>query len=245
MIIFKNIVPAVKFYNTLPALTEFRREIDSYAKDGNSQKEREAILKATTKWGLLVCKNLNMQITIIGKENLPSKGPVVYVGNHQGYADIFAYCYALDKIQFGFIAKKVLSQIPLFGRWIERIRSVMIQRDEPREALKAINEGIKLIEQGFSLTIYPEGTRSKGPEMGDFKGAALKLATKPGAPIIPISIDGSYNCFEKGGYFHGAEIKMMIHPAIETAGLTRTEEKALTQEVKAIIQKGLDELRQS
>lgn len=88
-------------------------------------------------------------------ENLPEHGPVVLVGNHQGYADIFAYCAAFRNFQFAFVAKEDLAKIPFYGKWIRKIRSVFIKRDDPRASLKAISEGIEYIRQGFSLVDLP------------------------------------------------------------------------------------------
>ena len=165
------------------------------------------------------------------------------VGNHQGYADIFAYCAAFRKFQFAFVAKEELASIPLYGEWIRRIRSVFIKRNEPRASLKAISEGIEYIENGFSLVIFPEGTRSKGPVPGPFQKGALKLATKPGVPIVPISLNGSYKMFEEKGYLKGAQIDIIVHEPIETKDITRQEEKELAERVEKIITDGIRELQ--
>lgn len=79
--------------------------------------------------------------------------------------------------------------------------------------------------------------------MNPFKKGALKLATKPGVPIVPISINGTYEVLEKQGYLRSAPIDIMIHPAIETKGLSRQEEKELHQQVFDIVQSGLLELK--
>ena len=97
---------------------------------------------------------------VYGEENIPSEGPVCYVSNHQGYCDIPCYFTALRKIQFGFVAKDDLEKVPKYGDWIKRVRSSMIKRGDPRASLKAILEGIEYIEQGFSMLIFPEGTRA-------------------------------------------------------------------------------------
>lgn len=164
---------------------------------GDFEREREVILKASSLWGAMVFDMFNSKLNVTGLENVPDEGPVVFVGNHQGYADIIAYCAAFKKFQFGFVAKEELAKIPLYGPWIRRIRSVFIERDDPRASLEAINRGIEYIEQGFSLVIFPEGTRSKGPDPGEFRKGSLKLATKPKVPIIPVSLDGSYKFFEE------------------------------------------------
>ena len=243
MKIFANIPGFIKLIICLKYLNKYKKCISDAVAAGNLEKEREEILNATSFWGKKVFEMFGCKLNVEGYENLPEEGPVVFVGNHQGYRDIIAYCAALDKFQFGFIAKDELGKVPLYGPWIERIRSVFIERDDPRASLKAINKGIEYIEQGYSMAIYPEGTRSKGPHMGEFKKGSLKLATKPGVPIIPISLDGTYKLFEEHGCFKPAEINIIIHPMIETKDLDRKEEKALSEKVEKIVADGVNKLQ--
>ncbi len=245
MKILANIPGIFKLIYCLKYLRVNKKEIEKARAAGDFEKEREWILKSTQTWGNKVLEMFGSELNIKGMENLPEKGPVVLIGNHQGYADIFAYCAAFTKFQFGFIAKDDLAKIPLYGKWILRVRSVFIERGDARASLEAINKGIKYIKEGFSLGIYPEGTRSKGPEMGEFKKGALKLATKPGVPIIPVSLNGTYKMFEEEGRLKGARIDMIIHEPIETAGISRQEEKELTAKVEKIVADGVKELQKN
>ena len=145
MKIFRNIPGAVKVYSNLRYLNGFKREIDDAKAKGDQEREMENICYAISTWGDKLSKSLGMDIKVYGKENLPEKGPVVFMSNHQGYADILALCAAIDTVQFGFVAKKELAKIPLYGKWMDRIRSVMMDRDNPKESLKAITKGIGLL----------------------------------------------------------------------------------------------------
>lgn len=243
MKIIANIPGLIKLANCLKYLNQYKKEIEAAKAAGDFEKERESILKASSHWGSMVFEMFDSKLNVTGLENVPDKGPVVFVGNHQGYADIVAYCAAFQKFQFGFVAKDDLGKVPLYGKWIKRIRSVFIERDDPRASLKAINEGIKYVEQGFSMVIFPEGTRSKGPEPGEFKKGSLKLATKPQVPIIPVSLDGSYKFFEETGRITPTEINILVHPPIETKNLDRKEEKALHEKVEKIVLGGVRELQ--
>ena len=146
-------------------------------------------------------------------------------------------------IVFKMFAKEELGKLPFFGKWIARIRSVFIERDDPRASLNAIKKGIEYINDGFSLVIFPEGTRSRGPDPGPFMKGSTKLATKPGVPIIPISLNGSYRMFEEEGRIRGAKISLMIHEPIETKGMSRDEEKHLSDRVEKIVTDGVRELQ--
>lgn len=243
MKIFANIPTFFKAYGNLPQLTQFKKEIEKAKVAGDLEREKEYILKATSTWGKSLSKSIGMDLELLGCENLPKNGPVVYMSNHQSFADIVALCAVLDTIQFGFIAKDKLDRVPLYGSWINRIRSVMINRDNAREGLKAISKGISFINDGFSLLIFPEGKRSQCPDMGEFKAGAMKIATKPGVPIIPISLDGTWRIFEEKGRLQKGLVKIKIHPPIETENLSREEEKHLSKKIYDIIHSGVLELQ--
>lgn len=243
MKIFANIPGALKLIFCLKYLKENKKKINEARAAGDFETERKWILKSSSAWGPYVISTFGSTLNVRGKENIPKEGPVVLVGNHQGYADIFAYCAAFQNFQFGFVAKDDLRKIPLYGKWIERIRSVFIERDDPRASLEAINRGIEYIKDGFSLVIFPEGTRSKGPVPGPFQKGALKLATKPQVPIVPVSLNGTYKMFEEEGYLKPAQIDIIVHEPIQTKGLSRKEEKELAEKVEKIVTDGVRQLQ--
>ena len=242
MKILPNIPGFAKLVYCLRYFKKFEKPIEAAKVAGDYEAERESILAATSTWGPMIMDMFGSEVIVDGIENLPDKGPVVLVGNHQGYADIAAYFAAFQKFQFAFVAKKELAKIPLYGKWMPRIRSVFIERDDPRASLEAIKAGIDLIEKGFSLVIFPEGTRSKGPVPGPFLKGSLKLATKPGVPIVPVSMNGTYKMYEQTGVLRPATIRIIVHEPIPTKGLSRQEEKALNDQVEKIVKDGIREL---
>ena len=233
---FAKLIYCLKYFNA------YKKKIASAKAAENYAEERGYILEATSTWGPMTMDMFGSRVEVEGLENLPEEGPVVIVGNHQGYADIAAYFAAFRKFQFAFVAKKELSKIPLYGVWMGRIRSVFIERNDPRASLEAIKAGAELIEKGFSLVIYPEGTRSKGPIPGPFMKGSLKLATKPGVPIVPVSMHGTYKMYEQTGVIRPATIRIIVHEPIETKGLSRQEERELNDRVEKIVKDGIREL---
>lgn len=240
--LYKNICFAFWMYFNLRHLRPFHFKIKKYRDLGDDVKEREQILNSTTTWGGGIMKKYRIDLTVTGIENIP-EGPVVFVSNHQGYADIPVYGAAITMKQIGFVAKTSLGKIPVFGEWIRDIRSVFIERDDPRSSLKTIEEGIGLLNRGFSLVIFPEGTRSKGAHMGEFKKGSLRLATKPGIPVVPVTLNGTYHVFEEKGHVQsGAKVDFFIHPAIETKDLSKQEAGNLAEKVEEIVRTKLEEL---
>ncbi len=242
MKILPNLPGFAKLIYCLKYFRPYRRRIEAAKAAGDDEAERAVILGATTDWGPRVLDMFGCTLEVEGEDNLPDSGPVVLVGNHQGYADIAACFAAFRKFQFGFVAKQELSKIPLYGPWMARIRSVFIERDDPRSSLETIKQGVELLKRGYSLVIFPEGTRARCSTPGPFMKGSLKLATRAAVPIVPFSIDGTWHMFEETGVLSPATIRIMIHEPIETKKLTRQEERELNDRVEKIVCDGVREL---
>ena len=217
----------------------FRSKIKKAKTAGNQEEEARLIAEVTARWSAYVSKHFDIKYEVIGKDNLP-EGPCVFIANHQAYFDIMALLYAVSGKQTGFIAKNEFSKVPLLGKWIHTIRGLFIKRGNVRESLKVINQGADLIDHGFSLVIFPEGTRSQKHEMADFKPGSFKLASKAKAPVVPVVIDGTYKVFEqRKRVSKGETVKVTILPAIDTASLDRKSLADLPNQIEEAIKKRL------
>ena len=239
MAILRNIPTLIKVLGSISSLDRYIKGILEAREAGDPAKEREVIGEDIKIWANNVAREFDITIEVENPENIPEQDGCVYISNHQGYADIIALIVALDGRQLGFIAKDSLEKVPYLGKWIKLIRGLFIKRGDNREALKSMREGIELVKNGYNLAIFPEGTRSSGPKMGKFKAGSFKLATKAKAPIVPVSISGSYKCFEEKGYHQPATIKVMFHPPIETKDLSRQDIMDIEKEIPSTIQNGL------
>ena len=106
MKIFANIPQGIKILNALKIFKKPRKLIYEARAREDFETERKYILESTSAWGKLLCSRLGVEIEVEGRENLPKQGPVVYVSNHQSYADIIVHCAVLDTVQFGFVARQ-------------------------------------------------------------------------------------------------------------------------------------------
>lgn len=241
MKIFGNIGTFAYLTKTIGALGDHKRKIESLKAQGKTEEEIQAIHEVCRLWSDKVVKYLNLKINVINPENLPEKGPVVYVSNHQSYADILVFLN-VPKHQIGFIAKEELMKIPMFAGWILRIESLVIKRGDARASLATINEGAKMIKDGYSLVIFPEGTRSRSNHMSSFKHGSLKLATKAKATIVPITIKNSFKLYEETGRIRkGVTIDFIAHEPIDTSVMDRKELGELSDRIEKIIRGSLEE----
>jgi len=190
-------------------------------------------------WAISTIKLSGAKVTVTGIEFIPQKGPVCFISNHCGYLDILlllAFCTR----QFGFIAKKELLYIPFLNFWIYILGGLFIDRRNVRKAMRTINKGVKRIQAGNGMIIFPEGTRSKGRGLLPFHPGSLKLATMAEAPIIPVAIEGSYDVLEKTGRVVSGGVKLAFLEPIETASLPMEDRKhVLCDRIYAVIKEQL------
>ncbi|MCY6482909.1 lysophospholipid acyltransferase family protein [Clostridium aestuarii] len=184
-----------------------------------------------------VLKKTETKTYVRGVENIPDE-PCVFVANHQAIFDGFILVSNLNRLT-GFIAKQEIKKIPLVRTWLSAMHTVYIDRKNIREGIKAINEGVENLKKGYSMIIFPEGTRSLKSEMIDFKRGSMKLALKANVPVVPITIDGTYNVLEVGNKVRGNNLKMVVHKPIYLEKLSVEEKKKLAKITHDIIESAL------
>lgn len=194
------------------------------------------------KWSLFLLKLAGANVEVIGQEKLPEESSVVYIANHQSNFDIPLMIGHMTKTK-GFIAKVETKKIPLVRSWMAFMQCVFIDRDDIRQQVRAISEGVANIKNGQSIVIFPEGTRSSDGRLGVFKAGSLKLATKSGAPIVPVAIYNSMGLMKKGEKtIRKAKVKLFICDPIYITPEMNRETGALAERVKSNIQEALDRL---
>ncbi len=188
-------------------------------------------------WAKTLVKLTGSKVEVIGQEKIP-QGPVLFVSNHQGNFDVPILIGFLEK-PLGFISKVEVKKIPLIPRWMEAMNCVFIDRKDRRKAVQSIKDGIATLKKGHSLVIFPEGTRSKGDEMGEFKKGGLRLATDSKVPVVPITISGSYKIMEESKFgFRPAKVKVTVHDPIYLPQDEKVDGNQLGIEIQEKIKQG-------
>ncbi len=132
---------------------------------------------------------------VIGVERIPKDESVLFIFNHRGFFDIILAYYTVPVLS-SFVSKKEIAKVPGLRLWMRNIKCVFLDRENPREGIKAILKGIENIQRGTSMFISPEGTRNSGEGLLPFKPGSLKMAEKAGCPIVPVAITNSDKAFE-------------------------------------------------
>ena len=155
---------------------------------GQAEKAQAYINQIAEIWAKRLIKHTGSEIKIKGQDNLPA-GPVLVVSNHQGSFDIPLLLAFLAK-PIAFIAKWELRYLPLVSTWMKELQCIFIKRSDLRQTLRAYKNAGAVFAAGQSLVVFPEGTRSKSGQLGDFKRGSLKIALREEVPIVPVAIDG-------------------------------------------------------
>ncbi|WP_455714150.1 1-acylglycerol-3-phosphate O-acyltransferase [Anaerosporobacter sp.] len=208
-------------------------KFDKQLKVRSSQK----IVVAAFKMILAGC---GVKKTVIGLENIPKDQSVLYVFNHRSYFDILIGYTSVPTLT-GFVAKKEMRKIPFISSWMKNLNCLFLDRDNIREGMKTILEGIDLVKNGHSIFIAPEGTRNQGKEMLPFKEGSFKIAEKSGCPIIPVAMNNTDSLFEKHlPWIRKGHVIIEFGKPIYIKELPAEERKHLSPYVQGIIKEMLE-----
>lgn len=192
-------------------------------------------------WGRLICRLSGVRVVISGLEHIDPERAHIFVANHQSYFDVFALTGYLP-IQLRWVAKAALFRIPFIGwaMWAEG--SISVEREDRKSAYRSFLAAIEKIKSGYSIVIFPEGTRSADGAIGEFKKGGHLLAIRSRVPMIPVAIAGSGGIIKKGGItVRPGTIKIIISPPIAVENLSPEDRNGILDRVREIICKNLGE----
>lgn len=187
-------------------------------------------------WSWVWLTSAGVELVIEGREHLDTEKSYVVVANHISNLDVMA-CFIAVPVPIRFLAKKELFSIPLFSSAMRSIGMVEVDRASPSPVHDQINKQARsLIDAGRSIIIYPEGTRARGGELAAFKKGAFTIAVATGLPILPVTINGSYEAWPPSNpIIRGGTITVTIEEAIPTTGLTQADTTALRDRTRQVI----------
>ncbi len=162
-----------------------------------------------------------------------------FLANHLSNFDIPLLFRAIPT-PIRYLAKKELYKIPVFAQALKVGGIVKIDRGAGVRSYAAINEGVaRAKENGYSLIVFPEGTRSRDGELHPFKKGAFRMAIATGLPVVPVTVNGTWEVWPPGSkLFYKGDASVVIHDPIETSHLTVQEDiDVLREQVHEIIER--------
>jgi len=152
--------------------------------------EGESVRRVERAWASGLARGWGMRVRVHGASQLDPAGTYVYMANHQSHVDIVALILALPRVP-GFLAKKELRRVPIFGAAMEVAGHVFVDRNTHARAVEAIEEAARVVREGASIVVFPEGTRHTREAVSLFKKGGFHLALAAGVPIVPIGLRGT------------------------------------------------------
>jgi 1-acyl-sn-glycerol-3-phosphate acyltransferase len=166
-------------------------------------------------WARFLLKLIHVPVHVEGLEHLVPGRTYVYAANHRSQFDIFVLLSILPG-DYGWVAKKSLFQIPLFGQAMARLGNISLDRTNLKDAIKSLNEAAALVQAGRSIIIFPEGTRATSRELLPFKKGVFIMAQKAGQPIVPITINGTMAIQPRGSlHLRPGPVQVVISPPVD------------------------------
>jgi 1-acyl-sn-glycerol-3-phosphate acyltransferase len=183
-------------------------------------------------WSWLILATTRVTVEVRGALP-PGDRSYVFASNHQSIYDIPVLFWTI-RLQLRIIAKASLGGFPFLGWHLQRAGHLLVDRDNPGAGV--LKKMHRMVLDQASLIIFPEGTRSRDGVVGRFKGGVFLLAIDSSLPVVPVSISGSRHVMLKGRLMTcPGHVTVTVHPAIDTAGMTRADARALAARVKDVV----------
>lgn len=186
-------------------------------------------------------KILGIRIEVIGANKIEKDESYIFMSNHLSFLD-GPLLFLVVPQPIRVILKKEIFRIPIIGWGMRQVDFVPVDRKGIKGGKKSIDKAVQLIkEKGYSFLIFPEGTRSLDGQIQPFRRGGFFLALNSRVPIVPISIQGTYELMPKGSFYvKKGIIRVIFHPSVSVKGCSKKNLPELISRVQDIIREGLD-----
>ncbi|GAB2505781.1 lysophospholipid acyltransferase family protein [Lysobacter humi (ex Lee et al. 2017)] len=139
--------------------------------------------------GLLI--GARAKVVVEGADAIDWSKTYVLVATHESVIDICALFHAVP-VPLRFMLKQEMTRMPFVGRYAKAMGMCFIERDGNRASMvRSLRAATAIVNAGHTLCIFPEGTRSRGGRIGEFKPGAFQVAIAAGVPVVPVSMTGA------------------------------------------------------
>lgn len=191
-------------------------------------------------WSLINVYLSGTRLSIKGKEKIKKNCAYIVMSNHQSLFDIWALIGQLP-LQLRWIIRSGIKKMPVFGYALERMGQIYIYNSRRKDTIFGLKMAIRKIEEGASVVIFPEGTRSRDGHLQEFHNGGALIALRSGAYILPVTINGSRFVLPKGTLaLMPGKIEIVVGDFIDPATFGNNKRDELMDAVKSAIEKGLD-----
>jgi putative phosphoserine phosphatase / 1-acylglycerol-3-phosphate O-acyltransferase len=161
-----------------------------------------------------------IKLAVKGEEHLVNR-PAVFILNHQSNADALIAVKLLRKGIRG-VAKKELQKMPIIGQVMQITGTIFLDRADKEKSIEAMKPAVESLQNGTSIVIFPEGTRSYDYTLGKFKKGAFHIAMQAGVPLVPIVLKNAHDAMPRGkNLFNPTLVEVVVLPPVSTKKWTK------------------------
>jgi 1-acyl-sn-glycerol-3-phosphate acyltransferase len=185
-------------------------------------------------------KILGVKLDVCGVEKIDKDSAYIFMANHTSFID-GPLLFMLIPQPIRVLLKKEAFRIPVIGLSMKHVGFVPVDRKGLKGGRQSIEKASQLMkEKRYSFLIFPEGTRSRDGGLQPFKRGGFFLAINTQAPILPITIGGTFELMPRGSFFvKRGKIKVIFHEPVEIEGHDRDSILEISSKVRSVIQSGL------
>ena len=186
-------------------------------------------------WARTILRGMGVRIDRV-VDPAVGKGPYVIVANHSSMLDIPAAGAAIP-LTFHFVSRPFFFKVPFLGWGMFFARNISLDPKKPKSATKILETLHTRFENGISVLLYPEGTRSPDGTVKRYKRGPFLTAVQDGVPILPVYLGGTAALLPKKSLWpRPGRIGVMIGAPVETAGLASPDMREMLGHAKRIAQ---------
>lgn len=209
------------------------------------EREPRDLLYVAARAALAVTLRVLVRLEVLGRENIPARGPAILAPNHRSLIDI-PVAGVVTKRKVAFMAKEELFRSKLSDRIIRRLGSFPVRRGRPDRS--ALHRALEVLGGGGVVCIFPEGTRRAENSFEELEEGFAYVAMRSGAPVVPVAISGTEAVFPRGRKLPRlVKVRALVGEPFRIEGphagiLPRSKIRAATMEAQRRLAAVMDEL---
>ena len=194
-----------------------------------------ALAMARRGWapGLLWAAGIRLEVE--GLDAVDWTRPHFFAANHQSMVDALTLFHVLP-VPLLFVLKEELRRVPFLGWYVTAMGMIFVPRDKRRQSLENLRQCRQRVAAGYSILMFPEGTRSRDGRIGPFKFAVFLPAIDTGTPIVPVVLDGPGKILPRGSFrVRPGTVRVVIGRPVAVEGLGRDQRRELAERVRELM----------
>jgi 1-acyl-sn-glycerol-3-phosphate acyltransferase len=203
---------------------------------------RAPILAAGKGFIVLAGKIVGLRVEVTGRENIPGRGPCLYMANHQSFLDGPLLFWAVPGAA-RVILKREIFRLPIVGLGMLFVGFISVDRKGLKSGRRSLDQAAALMaKRKYSYIVFPEGTRTRDGRLQPFRRGGFFLALNTGVSVVPVTIRGTFPLMPRGSFFiRKGEVRITFHPPVAAQGLGSDDLPSLSEAVRKAIASGFEE----